>query len=120
MLGAITKQSVRRFSMAKFSHAIKAMEHMRESERAGETAQAAPEARPGDGQEAKRPGPGRPRGKRSNPGYQQVTALLPTELYGQVRGRLFHDKSHGDFSDLLSNLLQSWIQSVETEAGKRP
>jgi hypothetical protein len=101
--------------MGKFSHAIKAMEHMRETEKgAGEKPPAPSEAPPGDNhQEAKRSGPGRPRGKRSNPGYQQVTALLPSELYGRVRGRLFSDKSHGDFSELLSKLLQSWLESVE-------
>jgi hypothetical protein len=102
----------------KFNHVVKATSHMRASQvpaadGAGESPPAAtPGSRPGESQEAKRPGPGRPRGKRSNPGYQQVTALLPSELYGRVRGRLLHDKSHGDFSDLLKTLLGSWLEST--------
>ena len=95
----------------KFTNLRAAIESRSGSKGAGESAAAAPDVRPGDSQEARRPGPGRPRGKRSDPGYQQVTALLPTELYGRVRGRLFHDKSHGDFSDLLKTLLEGWVNS---------
>lgn len=95
----------------KFTNLRASLESRSGSKRAGEMPADAPASRPGASQEAKRPGPGRPRGKRSNPGYQQVTALLPSDLYGQVRGRLFHDRSHGDFSDLLKTLLQGWLDS---------
>src|SRR4051812_31702938 len=98
----------------RFKNAVSGLAHLRETgpaDGAGESSRAASGRPDAEGQETKRPGPGRPRGKRSNPGYQQVTALLPSELYGKVRGRLFHDKSHGDFSDLLKTLLERWVNS---------
>jgi hypothetical protein len=103
----------------KFSHVVKATSHMRsgsESPQTEDTSEkvAAPEPKPEVGQGGSRPGPGRPRtGKRSNPGYQQVTALLPAELYGRVRVKLIEEKSHGDFSELLRGLLESWLAEGE-------
>ena len=102
----------------KFSHVVKATSHMRSGpesplgEGPGETPPSSPEPKPEVGQGGSRPGPGRPRtGKRSNPGYQQVTALLPTELYGRVRVKLIEEKSYDDFSELVGVLLEQWLRT---------
>jgi hypothetical protein len=51
---------------------------------------------------------GRPRAKRSDPTYIQVTAYVPRELYGRTRARLFGERR--EFSSLVEELLQEWIQ----------
>lgn len=101
----------------KFSHVVKATSHMRSSPDgvAGDgVGQQSPEASkpplPEVGDKQKRSGPGRPRtGKRSDPGFQQVTALLPSDLYAQVKVRLIEEKLPGDFSELVRGLLENWL-----------
>ena len=59
--------------------------------------------------EAKKKRLGRPRGKRSNPEYEQVTAYIPTSLYTQVKLRLI-EQDRKEFSTLVEELLNNWIQ----------
>jgi hypothetical protein len=90
----------------KFTNLREAIRSRKEDDGAGETVTPAREA-PSDG---KRPGPGRPRtGKRSNPNFLQVTALIPKRVYEEVQVKLIKDKSHGDFSDVVGNLLEGWL-----------
>lgn len=53
-------------------------------------------------------GPGRPRGKRSDPDFEQVTAYLPSALYTRVRIALMEDGRRQDFSGLMADLLTEW------------
>lgn len=52
---------------------------------------------------------GRPTGKRSNPNYVQVTAYIPQALYTEVKIALLREGG-GEFSDLVTELLSSWMQ----------
>jgi hypothetical protein len=50
----------------------------------------------------------RPRGKRSDPNYEQVGAYIPKTLNKKVK-RLLIDED-GDFSDLVTKLLEDWVE----------
>ncbi|WP_425148713.1 hypothetical protein [Deinococcus sp.] len=57
------------------------------------------------------PGPrrvGRPPGKRSNPDFQQVTVLLESRVYSEVRKRLFDEKK--EVSELINELMVTWLK----------
>ena len=56
---------------------------------------------------------GRPRGKRSNPDYEQVTAYIKKETYKNVKKRLLDDPEERDFSTLLEELLDRWQASKQ-------
>ena len=47
-------------------------------------------------------------GKRSDPNYIQVGAYIPIELNKSVKRQLVDDDK--DFSDLVSELLEQWVQ----------
>ena len=51
---------------------------------------------------------GRPPGKRSNPDYQQVTVLLHSKTYTEVRKQLLDE--HKEVSILLNELLTAWLK----------
>lgn len=51
---------------------------------------------------------GRPPGKRSNPDYQQVTVLLHSRTYTEVRKQLLDE--HKEVSTLLNDLLTAWLK----------
>lgn len=53
---------------------------------------------------------GRPQGKRSNPDYEQIGIYIPKALHTEVKKLLIEDKSR-DFSDLVTELLKTWIKS---------
>src|SRR5512135_716392 len=92
----------------KFRDVVKATTHMRAGSGAGEQSPDEPQP-PAAGDKPKRP-PGRPKiGKRSDPGFRQVTTLLPSDLYARVKVRLIEDKSRGDFSELVRGLLENWL-----------
>lgn len=55
-------------------------------------------------------GPGRPRGKRSDPTFDQVSAYLPHALYHQVRLELMKDDKGQEFSELVHELLADWLK----------
>ena len=67
---------------------------------------------PRDGERRKR---GRPTGKRSNPDYVQVTAYIPQALYTEVKIALLRERG-GEFSDLVAELLSSWMQERKEKA----
>jgi hypothetical protein len=52
---------------------------------------------------------GRPRGKRSDPSFEQVTAYIPKDLYRRVKMRILETGSDQDFSELLADLLREWL-----------
>jgi len=56
-----------------------------------------------------RKGPGRPRGKRSSPQYDQVTAYIPHALHDEVKIFLIRE-GRKEFSTLVEELLAEWVQ----------
>lgn len=58
---------------------------------------------------------GRPKGKRSNPDFEQVTAYIRSETYRQTKIALLQQKESRDFSELVEKLLAEWLS---TQKGK--
>jgi hypothetical protein len=63
---------------------------------------------PTDGTEVKR---GRPNGKRTNVEFQQVTAYVRRDTYRKVSIKLIDRESKGEFSELVEELLQQWLEN---------
>lgn len=53
---------------------------------------------------------GRPNGKRSNSEFQQVTAYVRRETYRKVSIKLIDQEVKGEFSELIEELLQEWLE----------
>jgi hypothetical protein len=53
---------------------------------------------------------GRPPGKRSNPGYTQITAYVRTQTINDVKVKLIKRGSKKDASELIEELLSAWLQ----------
>ena len=54
---------------------------------------------------------GRPKGKRSDPDYEQVTAYIKKETYRQVRMALLQQPDSQDFSELVEQLLDDFLRT---------
>ena len=54
---------------------------------------------------------GRPPGKRSDPGFAQVTAYVPEELHHNVKLALLQDRKGQEFSELVGDLLRDWLNA---------
>lgn len=54
--------------------------------------------------------PGRPRGKRSDTEFQQVTAYIRRNTYRKVSIKLLDRQTKGEFSELIEELLKKWLQ----------
>ena len=52
---------------------------------------------------------GRPKGKRSNPDYEQVTAYIKKKTYKKTKIALLEQEEVGDFSELVETLLHKWL-----------
>lgn len=51
-----------------------------------------------------------PTGKRSDPGFEQVTAYIRKDTYLQTKIALLQEGNTRDFSDLVETLLQQWLR----------
>lgn len=60
-------------------------------------------------------GPGRPRGKRSDPAFEQVTAYVPRALYRRVRIALLEADRGQEFSELVAELLVNWLDTRQLD-----
>ena len=58
---------------------------------------------------------GRPRGKRSNPDFEQVTAYIRSNTYRDVKIAILQQSEIDDFSELVEQLLNKWLS---TQKGK--
>jgi hypothetical protein len=58
---------------------------------------------------------GRPKGKRSNPDFEQVTAYVRSQTYRQTKIALLQQEELEDFSELVEELLTGWLS---TQKGK--
>jgi hypothetical protein len=57
---------------------------------------------------------GRPKGKRSHPDYEQITAYIRKDTHTAVKIALLEDSQKGEkheFSELIQELLEQWLQS---------
>lgn len=57
---------------------------------------------------------GRPAGKRTDPAFRQVSAWLRKDTYGKVRARLFEAGEGREFSELVQDLLEKWLQEKKS------
>jgi hypothetical protein len=60
---------------------------------------------------------GRPKGKRSDPAFEQVTAYIRRETYLQTKMLLLQEGNQKDFSQLVEELLGAYAR---TQKGKLP
>jgi hypothetical protein len=58
---------------------------------------------------------GRPKGKRSNPDYEQVTAYIRKETYRQSKIALLQQEEEQDFSELIEKLLTEWLSTQKSK-----
>ena len=58
---------------------------------------------------------GRPKGKRSNPDFEQITAYVRSQTYRQTKIALLQQEEIEDFSELVEELLTKWLS---TQKGK--
>lgn len=59
---------------------------------------------------------GRPKGKRSNPDFEQVTAYVRSKTYRQTKIALLQQDELEDFSELLEELLTEWLSTQKGES----
>jgi hypothetical protein len=64
--------------------------------------------------EAKSQKLGRPRGKRSNPDYEQVTAYIKKETYRNTKIALLQQGNNQEFSELVEQLLNEWLSTQKS------
>jgi hypothetical protein len=68
------------------------------------------ELRSNGSDDAAAPRRGRPNGKRSNAEFQQVTAYVRRDTYRRVSIKLLDRENKGEFSELIEELLQKWLE----------
>jgi hypothetical protein len=61
---------------------------------------------------------GRPKGKRSNPSYEQVTAYIKKETHQQIKIELIKENNIQDFSELVEELLNEWLRTQKAKNSK--
>ncbi len=54
---------------------------------------------------------GRPKGKRSDPDYEQVTAYIRKDTHRDVKIALLSEGDGREFSELIQELLEQWLKS---------
>ena len=59
---------------------------------------------------------GRPKGKRSNPDFEQVTAYVRSKTYRQTKIALLQQDELSDFSELVEELLNEWLSTQKGES----
>jgi hypothetical protein len=57
---------------------------------------------------------GRPKGKRSNPSYEQVTAYIRKDTYRQTKVALLQADDERDFSQLVEDLLCAHLRTQKS------
>ena len=58
----------------------------------------------------KRPGRGMPRGKRSDPNFEQITAYIRKQTHQGVKIALLQEGRGQEFSELVEDLLAKWLK----------
>lgn len=55
--------------------------------------------------------PGRPKGKRSNPNFEQTTVYIPVQTHVAVTQILRAKRPRQDFSELIAELLEQYLEA---------
>jgi len=63
-----------------------------------------------------RPRGGRPRSKSSDPRYRPITVVLQNDSIRRARRKLEDEESELDLSDLLQQLLATWVEAKGASA----
>ena len=102
--------------MSKFKDILKAAQE-REKEKPAEKPAEKPEVKSDSPIEPPSPPQkrGRPRGKRSHPDYEQVTAYIKKKTYKETKIALLEQEEVEDFSELVENLLSEWLSTQKSE-----
>jgi hypothetical protein len=58
---------------------------------------------------------GRPKGKRSDPDYEQVTAYIRKETYRRTKVALLQTEEERDFSQLVEDLLLAYLRTQNSK-----
>lgn len=58
---------------------------------------------------------GRPKGKRSDPSYEQVTAYIRKDTYRQTKVALLQTNDERDFSQLVEDLLCAYLRTQKSK-----
>jgi hypothetical protein len=61
---------------------------------------------------------GRPKGKRSNPAYTQVTSYIRQDTYTKIRVLLLQKGDGQEFSELVEELLSKFLETQTSESLK--
>lgn len=64
------------------------------------------------------PKKGRPKGKRSNPDFEQVTAYVRSKTYRDTKIALLQQDELDDFSELVERLLVEWLSTQKVNNSK--
>ena len=59
----------------------------------------------------RRPSRGRPRGKRSDPNFEQVTTYIRKHTHQGVKIALLQEGRSQEFSELVEDLLAKWLKA---------
>lgn len=54
---------------------------------------------------------GRPRGKRSHPDFEQITAYIGKQTYRDTKIALLQEGENRQFSELVEHLLREWLEN---------
>ena len=58
-----------------------------------------------------RPSRGRPRGKRNDPNFEQITAYIRKQTHQGVKIALLQEGRGQEFSELVEDLLAKWLKA---------
>lgn len=61
---------------------------------------------------------GRPRGKRSDPDYEQVTAYIRRDTHTAIKIALLQENQGREFSELVENLLAEYLSTQKPKNSK--
>jgi hypothetical protein len=103
--------------MSKFNDILKAAKEREEGSSELEGKDEPPDQSPASQSETQPPKRGRPKGKRSDPDFEQVTAYIRKETYRQTKITLLSSDGEQDFSELIESLLTEWLS---TQKSKNP
>ena len=103
--------------MSKFKNILDAAKQPEDKKTTDKKAKAIPES---DTQNLSQESPpikkGRPKGKRSNPDFEQVTAYIRSQTYRQTKIALLQQDELSDFSELIEELLTEWLSTQKGES----
>lgn len=103
--------------MSKFKNILDAANKPEDKEAVDEEVKAVKKTLPPIVDEKSQPAKkGRPKGKRSNPDFEQVTAYVRSKTYRQTKIALLQQEELEDFSELVEELLSEWLREQKDKS----